>query len=157
MQTFFLCNDIQTFFITWPCCKILKIWPALKSHFHHNKCPRLIKTIIRKEGEEKNTLAYLSFINNFMFSVEVTMNKIESDILSVVVMHTVMHGIREKIEQRIKNKFFGSQARDIMRGLTADANDSLKTDFYSLYNNFIGYLLSQYDFSENNILFKILF
>lgn len=92
-----------------------------------------------------------------MFSVEVTMNKIESDILSVVVMHTEMHGIRKKIEQRIKNKFFGSQARDIMRGLTADANEWLKTDFYSLYNNFIGYLLSRYDFSENNILFKILF
>lgn len=92
-----------------------------------------------------------------MFSVEVTMKKIESDILSVVEMHTEMHGIREKIEQRIKDKFFGSQARDIMRGLTADANESLKTDFLQFYNNFIGYLLSRYDFSENNILFKVLF
>lgn len=139
--------------------RIIKIWPALKSHFleFRNECPRSIEKIITNEDEEKKTLAYLSFVHNFMFSLEVTMKKIESDTLSVVEMHTEMHGIREKIEQRINDTFFVSQARDIMRGLTADANEILKNDFLQFYNNFKGYLLSRYDFSENNVLSKVLF
>lgn len=70
---------------------------------------------ITNEEEGKKTLAYLSFIHNFMFLVEAIMKNIESEILSVVQMHTEVHGIREKIEQRIKDKFFGTQTRDIMR------------------------------------------
>ncbi|KAK4881503.1 hypothetical protein RN001_004822 [Aquatica leii] len=139
--------------------RVLKIWPAIKLHFleFRNECPRLLEKIITSEEEEKKTLAYLSFLHNVMFSVEATMKKIESDSLSVVEMHAQMHGIREKIKQRIKDKFFGSQAREIMSGLSINAKEFIENDFLQFYTNFLGYLLSRYDFSENNILSQMLF
>lgn len=139
--------------------RIIKIWPALKSHFleSRDECPRLLQNIITSEEEESKTLAYLAFLHNVMFSIETTMKKIESDSLSIVEMHAEMHGICEKMEQRLKDNFFGSQARQITSGLSTDAKETIENDFRQFYTNFIEYLTKRYDFSESNILSKMLF
>lgn len=69
--------------------RILKIWPALKSHFQdeENEYPASIESIFISEEEENRTLAYFSFLHNVMFSLESTMKKLESDTLTVVEMH----------------------------------------------------------------------
>lgn len=84
------------------------------------------------------------------------MKKIESDSLSIIEMHAEMHGIREKMEQRLKDNFFGSQARQITSGLST-YKESIENDFRQFYTNFIEYLTPRYDFSESNILSKMLF
>lgn len=134
--------------------RIIKIWPVLISHFleFRNECTRSIEKIITNEDEEKRTLAYLSFAYNFMFSVEVTMQKIELKLLRCILkcMGFVSRSSKERTTSFLAVK------RESMRGLTADANELIKNDFLQFYNIFTDYL-SRYDFSENNILSKVLF
>lgn len=109
--------------------------------------------------KKKKILWHICLLSIILLSLEVTMKKkkLNQTIVLLVAMHTEMHGICEKMEQRKKTSFFNSRVRDIMIGLTADANKSLKTDFLQFHNNFIGYVLRRYDFSYKNILFKVLF
>ncbi|KAK1351054.1 hypothetical protein LUQ84_000327 [Hamiltosporidium tvaerminnensis] len=69
--------------------RILKLWPALKSHFQDedNECPTSLQNIFISEEEENKILAYFAFLHNVMFSLENTMKKLESDSLTVVEMH----------------------------------------------------------------------
>jgi hypothetical protein len=142
--------------------RILKLWPALKSHFQDedNECPTSLQNIFISEEEENKILAYFSFLHNVMFSLENTMKKLESDSLTVVEMHVQMNTLFKKIEQRMNDNFFGSQAKtilDLLKQSNVDLAESMKNDFLSFYSNFIAYLRKRYDFSDDNMLSKLLF
>ncbi|TBU01100.1 hypothetical protein CWI37_0807p0020 [Hamiltosporidium tvaerminnensis] len=142
--------------------RILKLWPALKSHFQDedNECPTSLQNIFISEEEENKMLAYFAFLHNVKFVLENTMKKLESHSLTVVEMHVQMNTLFKKIEQRMNDNLSGRQTKkilDLLKQSNVDLAESMKNDFLSFYSNFITYLRKMYDFSAHNMLSKLLF
>ncbi|TBU11836.1 hypothetical protein CWI38_1019p0020, partial [Hamiltosporidium tvaerminnensis] len=137
--------------------RILKLWPALKSHFQDedNECPTSLQNIFISEEEENKMLAYFAFLHNVKFVLENTMKKLESHSLTVVEMHVQMNTLFKKIEQRMNDNLSGRQTKkilDLLKQSNVDLAESMKNDFLSFYSNFITYLRKMYDFSAHNML-----
>lgn len=107
-------------------------------------------------GEEQTddvTEVILCFVSNItsLFS-EITL-KLEGDKASATEVYKHMLTLKTKLEQRMKDKFFGfltSQKLDVFDDL--DSKLQLEQEFMDFYQRAVGYLEKSFDFTDDSPL-----
>ena len=142
--------------------RLLKSWPAVISYFQSlgEQCPKRIQTHLglkpdRDDGEMhmKVKEAYLHFIHNLCCVFEQTVLILERDDFSFCEIFPVMQDLRNKLKDRLNDKFFGVGARSVLRSdiFTEQMKQTIEAEFCVGLQRAISYLEQWFNFSSDSI------
>lgn len=139
-----------------PCIeRILHNFTALKSYFLSlDDCPKqivkLLKIDINQGQISPEVEIYLFFCHNILSLFEVTIQKIESNEMTVIDIYSEMQNLRTNLENRLKSKFYGFEARTKLKNLDDNIKTKLELEFNCFLEKAIEYLDKRFDFSAKN-------
>ena len=110
--------------------KLLLCWPALKSYFIlQGECnvADVIRTGFSCE-ESLNILPYciLNFVHNVLNIFEEVIKRLESNAFTATEVHKIMVNVEEKLQQRWADKFYGSNATELLKSVEVNFSDRQK-------------------------------
>jgi len=146
--------------------RLLKNWPAVKAYFQSigkEETPKVIWNFISDEsGEavEDDTktcvpFLYLNFLHNCLPVFQNAILKLERDDLIAVEVYEIMVSVRDKLEQRQADHFFGFEVGKAIKKMPAQQARKIESEFLGFYRKAVVYLEQWFDFSDNNYLCKI--
>jgi len=142
--------------------RLLKSWPAVISYFQSlgEECPKRIQKNLglkpdRDDGgmHIKVKEAYLHFIRNLCCVFEQSVLILERDNFSFCELFPVMQDLRNKLKDRLNDKFFGVGAQSVLRSdiFTEQMKQSIEADFCIGLQKAISYLEQCFNFSSEAI------
>lgn len=145
--------------------KIISSWPALKQYFLNqgeDECDKFIWKILKSQADGMDDdlrqpileELYLNFLSHFLNFMSQSILTLESKSLSSSELHEVMVDLKNKLEVRIKDHFFGSQARNLLKTLKATQQKKFIEEATNVYKRALEYIEKYYKFETNP--FKIL-
>lgn len=66
--------------------------------------------------------------------------------------YNIVKSVRQQVQQRIEDKFFGFIYTNTMRSFSSDDKESMKLTLIAWYKYILKYIDDHYDFSESNYL-----
>ena len=140
--------------------RIVHCWPAIKSYFlskGEEDCSKLIWKFVAPNGEDDAQTdhslpeCYLRFLQYILPLFETAVRKLEDSSIACVQLDSILRDLKNKLENRNKDKFFGMKVHEILDKLTKDERLSFEREAESFLQRCINYLSKNYDFSENNV------
>lgn len=133
--------------------KILHGFAALKTYFMSlgNKCPVALKQYFNDENAKK-TECFLGFFDNALNIFQNTIMLLEKDTILSCETYNIVKDLRQKIQERISDEFFGFICSNTMARFENNEKESIKLILLTWYKNALIYLEEHFDFSENNHL-----
>lgn len=138
--------------------RLLQNWPAIKSYFQSiDDCPKFFSKIFQNDDPHSDLYIQLHF--NFFVNVgevlDATAKALEKTDLSVLESFKCMASIRNKIQLRKKDHFFGNATNQLLKSLSQLKQNNISGEFCKFYENILCYLEQRYDFTENNPYSKL--
>jgi hypothetical protein len=101
--------------------RLLQNWPALKSYFQSiDDCPKCFSKLF--QSEDTYSEIKLQVVFNFFVNVgellHVTTKILEKSDVSIMDSYKSMTMIRNKINQRIQDQYFGNSAKQFLKKIT---------------------------------------
>ena len=93
---------------------------------------------------------YFNFLSNIGSQLEMVDKTLERSDLSVLETYKQMKLLSSKIQQRRKDNFFGSKAKELINGLSMPLQKKVTEDLNSFYSNMLQYLQKRYDVTDDN-------
>lgn len=93
---------------------------------------------------------YFNFLSNIGSQLEMVDKTLERSDLSVLETYKQMKLLSSKIQQRRKDKFFGSKAKELINGLSMPLQKKVTEDLNSFLSNMLQYLQKRYDVTDDN-------
>lgn len=91
------------------------------------------KIVKNQEDEIENDLnapnlfeLYLYFVSHFLNILKETILTLEKHDLTAIELHDIMQPLKDKLENRIKDNFFGPKARSCIKNLKSNEQKNLK-------------------------------
>lgn len=146
--------------------RLLKSWPALLSYFKSmgTDCPKRIAKCLGLPASGSNeqddgdiqlsiTEAYLHFSLNLCNVFEKTVLQLESDSVTFCELYSIMSQLRDKLKDRLTDRFFGAAATKILDGEDMPRNKKVATEnnFCDALERGIAYLEKWFDFDDKNV------
>lgn len=144
----------------WPAVKRLNdCWPAVKSYFvslGEENCPAALWKLFRDdedgEGKPCKLQAYIVFLNNSLKLFYDSVLEVEGNETTVCELFNVMTNIKLKLEQRLKDHFFGFETSTILQKFPTTQATAIENDLLNFYDKAVTYLNKWFDFSDQNYL-----
>ena len=105
-------------------------WPVLKSYFiwqGEDHVADVIWTGFSCE-ESLNILPHciLNFVHNVLNIFEETIKRLESNATTATEVHGIMVNVEEKLQQRYADRFYGSNATELLKSVKVNFSDRQK-------------------------------
>lgn len=143
--------------------KILMLWRPLLSYFRSMvDCPVQIKKLLFIKEHEfldipENEIPeiYLLFLNSYLKLFEDVILSLERNNICITEIFHIFSNLRDKINQRLDQEFFGYLVMQKLKSLDAHQSSKIKADFLESFKVAISYLNKWFDFSENSLAFAM--
>ncbi|XP_061440961.1 uncharacterized protein LOC133364431 isoform X1 [Rhineura floridana] len=142
---------------------LLQLWPAIKSYFlelGEEQTDDMIWNFIGDQADEATgdttekisvPECYLYFVHHYMQLFHETISLLERKHSVSPHLHTFMCSLREKLVNRVDNRFFGAKVLSGLKHLPESQRASFTTDALQMYNRAIAYLDKWYDFENSQL------
>lgn len=143
--------------------RMLQCWPAVVSYFRSlgEDCPKRIAKCLGLPSDNDNddggvklsiSRAYLHFVLNLCTLFEKCVLALEDDTVTVCELFPIMLELKNKLCDRVADRFFGFDASAILQSEDVPVNvkQTVETNFIAGLQRAISYLQQWFDFSENN-------
>ncbi|KAG9278210.1 hypothetical protein AMEX_G6034 [Astyanax mexicanus] len=136
--------------------RILECWPALKSYFlslGKDDCPSIVWTFVGGASDTEHvdhTMAecILAFMHNVMQEFDSSIRKLESDSATVIDVYSVMNRLRNQLNARRTDRFYGSKAKQITRSLSPQQQDHFRSLVDRFFEKAVLYIEDKFDFND---------
>ena len=137
-------------------------WPALKSYFlsrGESKCHKIIWEFVAPRahgiGDDNATTkhlpeCYIYFLHNLLPVFNRAILKAESNTFTVTEIDGVMRELISQLENRKRDKFYGSEVKGILEALTREEKAIFETNIDLFFEKCIAYLKKNYDFEKHH-------
>ncbi|KAL4104819.1 hypothetical protein QTP88_020095 [Uroleucon formosanum] len=145
--------------------RLIMSWPAVSSYFKYRgeeKCHQVIWMFVKNidttemtDLSRKVTLpeCFLYFIHHYMNILSEAILILETNSVTSVDLHNVMQGLKDKIENRLNDSFYGAKVTRSISSLQENERVMFKKEANEVYKNTIDYLKKNYDFNDS--IFKM--
>lgn len=134
--------------------RLLKGLPALNMYFMslEENCPA---ALLKYFSEIEKTECYLAFFHNVLKLLNETVMLLEKENMLCSEIFEILSNLKAKLTQRISDEFIGFIASNILKQLPISEQMHIKNQLIIWYKNILKYIEDRFDFSKNNILFKM--
>lgn len=137
--------------------RLLLSWPAIKAYFlelGEENCNKVVWGFIKDQenavADDLSSLtlpeAYLHFVHHFMYLMTQTLLKLESNIITVTEVDEIMRSLRNQLQNRVNDRFFGSKVNSALNNFKSS---NFVKEALQVYTRAIDYLNKWYDFDNN--------
>jgi len=138
--------------------RLLQSWPAIVIKSLGTDCPKRVAKCLRLPATEANTQddggiqlsiteAYLQFSLNLCNMFEKTVLQLESDSVTFCELYPIMSQLRNKLKDRLADRFFGVVATHILHGEDMPCIKKMATE-----KNFCDALQRGIDYLESGLI-----
>jgi hypothetical protein len=120
--------------------RLLQNWPALKSYFQSiDDCPKFFSKLFYSEDtdSEIKLLVVFNFFVNVGELLDVTTKILQKSDLSIMDSYKSMTMIRNKINQRIQDQYFGNSAKQFLKKLPQCKQKKIVDECCDFYSNLL--------------------
>lgn len=137
--------------------RVLKYWKALTSYFQSEEEGECARIVWRCFGEDSNEVSetYFLFLSHVLKLFTDTIQALEAKSFSITSVFQVMTELKQKLERRGKDRFFGFAVNTKLKQLTPCQSKKCEGDFLSFYERAQKYVSDRYDFSNTNLHSKV--
>lgn len=145
--------------------RLVRNWPAIKAYFSnqgehevHSAIWKFVSSVsYHDESESKDepvsiAECYLFFTHNVLQLFTRTIKQLESTSITAIEAYRVMVSLREKIQQRKADHFFGYMANQGLRRLSSAEIASFTETADSVYTRSLQYLEKWVNFEDNSLI-----
>lgn len=141
--------------------RIIKKWPGLKQYFINEGEDEVDKTIWSFVKDQENELnddlnenltlpeCYLYFVHHFMHHMTKSIKNLEKGTVMSTHIHSVMTDLRDGLQTRMDDKYFGSKVNKSLPHLTQHQRSKFEREALSVYHRALTYLGKWYDFEKS--------
>lgn len=137
--------------------RILKYWKALTSYFQSAGDGECARVVWRCFGEERNEVSetYFLFLSHVLKVFSDTIEALEAKSFSITSVFKVMTELKQKLERRMKDRFFGFAVNTKLKQLPSCQSKKCEADFLLFYERAKKYISERYDFSDTSFHSKV--
>ena len=135
--------------------RLLLCWPALKSYCisqGEDNVADIIWTGFSCE-ESLNILPHciLNFVHNVLNIFEEAIKRLESNATTATEVYGIMVNVEEKLQQRWTDKFYGSNATELLKSVEVSFSDRQKftQEVHQFFQRSLSYLHKWYDYEHS--------
>lgn len=137
--------------------RLLSSWPAIKVYFKElgkEHCHKVVWDFVNEDEHEiEYNLKYVSYPELYLYFVHHYMNLMtksllltEKNNLTCIELDEIMRSLKEKLETRIKDKFFGSTVHSALKYIIK--KDEFINEAIEVYKRTLNYLEKWYDYDK---------
>lgn len=137
--------------------RMLKFWKPLTSYFQSQGEEECGKILWKCFGEENTEVSetYFLFLSHILKLFSDTIEALEAKSFSITSVFKVMTELKQKLERRLKDRFFGFIVNSKLKQLSPNQAKKCEMDFLGFYERAKKYISERYDFSENSFHCKV--
>lgn len=90
---------------------------------------------------------YLYFLSHYLNVMKETILTLEKNDLSAIELHDVMKNLKDKLESRIKDNFFGAKARGYIKNFSPAEQKKFTAEAIDCYKRTLAYIQKYYNFN----------
>lgn len=105
-----------------------------------DNCTKMICSVVNEDEENSVPLCLLFFLHNVLRMFQNTVLKLENNKFTNLELHSTMSILKESLEKRKNDKFYGSAANTLERKFAQEKQRSFERS--------ISYLKKWYDFND---------
>ena len=138
--------------------RLIECWKGVKTYFIAEGKEETNKLIWKFVGDRENSLldeelsvpeCYLHFVLSFMNIFTQAIKQLESSTTYVTQLYDIMEGVKNELNTRIGDQFFGFAVNNNFKNLTANQIASFKKDAVNVYTRALTYLQQWFNFENN--------
>lgn len=150
--------------------RLILSWPAVSAYFKSRgeaACHKIIWEFVKECGEGESDDArslctstkitlqecYLYFIHHYMNMLTEAILLLEKNTVTAAELHPIMRNIKDKVESRLHDEFYGAKIMRNMKFLKTSEQNHLKKEANEVYRRTLEYIQKYYDFEDS--IFKI--
>lgn len=135
-----------------PCVDtILLCYDSICEYFNSlgANCPSAIGKYFCSENIEIVNV-YLLFCSHFLNILNKTIKCLEGNKVSIIDLFSIMSKLKNELENRINDGFFGAQTLNQLKKLEESRRQTIIDNFLNCLNKALSYISNRFDFSSNN-------
>ena len=135
--------------------RLLLCWPALKSYFISQEEDNVADIIWRGFSCEESLSilphCILNFVHNVLSIFEKAIKRLESNATTATELHGIMVNVGEMLQQRRADKFYGSNATELLQSVKVNFSDKQKftREVDQFFQRSLSYLHKWYDYEHS--------
>ena len=135
--------------------RLLLCWPALKSYFISQEEDNVADIIWRGFSCEESLSilphCILNFVHNVLSIFEKAIKRLESNATTATELHGMMVNVGEMLQQRRADKFYGSNATELLQSVKVNFSDKQKftREVDQFFQRSLSYLHKWYDYEHS--------
>ena len=135
--------------------RLLLCWPALKSYFISQEEDNVADIIWRGFSCEESLSilphSILNFVHNVLSIFEKAIKRLESNATTATELHGIMVNVEEMLQQRRADKFYGSNATELLQSVEVNFSDKQKftREVDQFFQRSLSYLHKWYDYEHS--------
>lgn len=117
--------------------RLILSWPAVSAYFKslgEAACHKIIWEFVKQCGDDAGSLSakitlqecYLYFIHHYMNMLTEAILLLEKNTVTATELHPIMKNIKDKVESRLHDEFYGAKVMRNMKFLRPSEQDQLK-------------------------------
>ncbi|CAF1655930.1 unnamed protein product, partial [Adineta ricciae] len=126
--------------------RLLKVYEPLSAYFldmgDHDEftCPPIIAEFLTST-EAKCTLY---FLHNLLFDIQKKALELQRHYVSIVDLNRIVSSLRVKLDERLKQNYFGYQTRVLLNSMIESERDKLTQSFFEYISTMLAYIEKYY-------------
>jgi len=138
--------------------RLLSSWPAIKMYFKQlgkEHCHKVVWDFVKEEEHkiESNRKSvsypelYSYFVHHYINLMTKSLLSIEKNNLTCIELDEIMRSLKQKLEMRIKDKFFGSMVNSALKYIGKE--NEFINEAIQVYEKTLNYLEKWYDYDKS--------